>query len=386
MFNRKELNDQGCPICGRNSENRCSLEFSERMGLPVMIGLSVCATCNFAYVTPRESSGYARYYASSWNDQSGSYVFSAMDIERYEAQVATMSHILAQRKSLRILDIGCGHAGLLRTMHRLYPHHHYHGSDPAVSQEGYDKNGIMFSAATPSEHASFDLIILSHVMEHILDLAGFSSLTPLLVPSGTLYVETPDSSRYHDCHRREYLYYIDRLHVNHFTTLSLSKLMRKWGLTVSQSGTRDFRYKDDLPYPVCYVLADFSSGDAPPPHCSEQLGDVLQRYFSLEGKRAMTWRQRLKPDEEIVVYGFGDNFFRSRMPDGPLHGYRIQAVTDIRWQELSQTSYAHKYRFLSMKSVIREYVELPFVVTISQGAGLVERSLRQAGVRRVFIL
>jgi hypothetical protein len=146
-----------CPLCGKKGTLLCESEFSERLGLPVNVGLSLCTECDFAYSHPRECSGYERYYQSNWNDQRGVREFTKTDKEHYEVQAANLAIVLERPESQRVLDIGCGLAGLLHTLRSIYPHHYYHGSDPAVLHEGED-NGIMFTVAPPTLPGKFDLI------------------------------------------------------------------------------------------------------------------------------------------------------------------------------------------------------------------------------------
>ena len=75
----------------------------------------------------------------------------------------------------------------------------------------------------------YDVIILSHTLKPVVDLHSLSVFSHLLSPDGRLYVEVPDALRYIDFTRREYLYSFDRLHINHFTTASLVKMLQQWG-------------------------------------------------------------------------------------------------------------------------------------------------------------
>ncbi|MFI4938994.1 MAG: class I SAM-dependent methyltransferase [Burkholderiales bacterium] len=381
-----------CPLCGGGGAKiLLTLSFSERLGLPETVELRLCDCCDFAYISPRDASGYEKYYASTNNDQldgrmADAYEISLLEAARYQGQVNLLSQLIDQPGPLKVLDIGCGRAGLLRTLQERYPQHQYYGSDPHIKEEACNSTGITFNRSWKAISSKFDLIILSHVMEHILDLGEFSQVTKLLAQTGSLYVEVPDSSRYPDAPRREYLYYIDRLHCNHFTPESLRNILQKYGLTVKLSGTQDFQYKDGNPYPACYAIASFDGATMQKAVQSQPLRDALSRYFELETGKAKSWQRKLSSDKEIVVYGFGDNFFRAAMPGGPLAGYKIRAIVDLRWRELSQTDHAKKYHFMDLADAIKAYSSLPFIVTVSWGMESIVQSIAESGVKRVFDL
>lgn len=251
-----------CPICQGRAEPLLELSFSERDWLPGTISLASCSECDFAFTSPADPDEYARYYSETTNDLLSQDDPSSEEWERYRTQAGFLSSLLARQEPKRVLDIGCGSGGLLRTLQVLFGQHHYHGVDPNVEVHTTSE-GITFGRSWQQLEETFDLIVVSHALEHIVDLEEFSSLRRLLAPSGSLYIEVPDASRYADFPRREYLYYIDRLHINHFTPLSLKRLMGNWGLSVTWSGRHDFQYKDREPYPACCILATSTAVDLP---------------------------------------------------------------------------------------------------------------------------
>jgi Methyltransferase domain len=237
---------------------------------------------------------------------------------------------------------------------------------------------------------TFDLIVLSHTLEHVVNLQEISAIRNLLVPGGFLYIEVPDASRYADFPRREYLYYIDRLHINHFTPASLSHLLKEQGMFLTWVGRHDFQYKDDRLYPACCVLATTSAVGRTAISGTTPLADALPRYLRDEAQKARTWRQHLVGDRQpappILVYGFGDNFFRALNPDGPLAGLHVQAIVDQRWQSLRQSGYAGAYHFIGPPEVVDKYARSPIVITVSFGGEAIAQKLRDAGCQHVFIL
>jgi SAM-dependent methyltransferase len=377
-----------CPICQGSAKPVLDLSFSEKKWLPNEITLALCVCCDFAFTGPADSDDYVRYYTANKND-----LISANDEpppeerSRYDKQASFMRGLLDQSAPKYVLDIGCGAGGLLRTLRQQFSQHAYHGTDPNLDlDKGMD--GIALSHDWHGLPRIFDLIILSHTLEHVVDLEEIFAIRQLLVPGGFLYVEVPDASCYAEFPRREYLYYIDRLHINHFTHTSLGHLLQNKGMSLTWVGRHDFQYKDGGLYPACCVLAaeGAATGKSVKIPASPPVGDALPRYLNGEAEKASIWRQKLAGTPSILVYGFGDNFFRARNPDGPLAGLPIQAIVDQRWQTLRQQRHADTYSFIGLPEAVEKYARAPIVITVSFGGEAIAQKLRDAGCQHVFIL
>ncbi|MCI1016467.1 class I SAM-dependent methyltransferase [Herbaspirillum sp. C7C2] len=380
-----------CPLCGTlPAQPLLSLSLSQRAGLPSDITVSVCAACDFAYVAPVDAQAYDRYYAANTNDQMSVHAeISELDARRYVTQADTLAAILGGPEALDVLDVGCGEAGLLRTLVARFPQHRYAGSDPNVKEDAPGGRGahprIRFNRSWQEIDQQFDVIILSHVLEHIVDLKDFSAIVGKLAPGGKIYIEVPDAAHYASAPRREFCYYFDRLHVNHFSLASLSDVVRSWGLGIRQAGRQDFTYKDGNPFPACYVIGAAGGDSAAGLEARHGLPQALASYLAQERDRAGRMAAQFVPGQEIVVYGFGDNFFRSRAAGGPLSACRVRAVIDARWEALSQSAYGGQYRFMDRDAALREHAGLPIVVTVSWGGETIGRMLAEAGAQKVLV-
>ena len=373
-----------CPICQATSAHLHGLTFSKRMDLPQTIALQVCASCNFAFNTPRETAVYDAFYAANTNDILGADTsLKESEIIRYNAQLELLKPALDAPNVQRVLDIGCGQAGLLRTIKKHYPDKVCHAADPNVSASLVFDNGLVYSRTWQDLDQEFDLIILSHVAEHILDLQEFGALTRLLAPRGKVYIEVPDASRYHAFPRREYLYYFDRLHVNHFTPQSLYQLLENWGLHTEACGRNDFEYKDAKPYPAHYALASREAVQLCATQQGEALHNSLVSYIANEAARQKHLNNALQGKPDIVVYGFGDNFFKARGAGGALDGLGITAIVDARHEALSKSDYAKHYVFLGLDACCTRYPDATYVVTVSWGSAQIRADLQSRGIHHI---
>lgn len=382
---RSMLPEASCPICSAHADGLLELHLAGRRWLPSTIAVASCAACDFAFVCPADAENYANYYAQTTNDLLSVTNPSETEQSRFDTQAGFLSPLLSEAAPKRVLDIGCGSGGLLRTLQRAFPQHSYHGVDPNAVVGSHQ--GVSFGCELDDSVQAFDLIVLSHTLEHVVDLVAFSSVLELLAADGSLYIEVADATRYADFPRREYLYYFERLHINHFSTASLEKLLTDWGLVLNWTSFHDFQYKDGQLYPACAILASRQASSIPLKlELKAPLIAALERYRQGERDRAREWQTRLATFPKILVYGFGDNFFRARASGGPLSKQSILAVIDRRWRDLSEFQYASDYSFMDLYQTAEQHSQIPVVVAVSWQAETIAETLSEAGFSQVFIL
>jgi hypothetical protein len=380
-MNEPTSSAQPCKLCGSAPRNTgIALNFRCHALLPESVQMLYCPACDFMFATPCVEEAYAQYYAKNTNDQVGLHdALTVLDAARYEAQAKILRPFLQGRTELSVLDFGCGRAGLLSVLSQTFPENKYTGFDPNVQR--CQHGAIELTDAMADIDCPFDLIIISHTVEHLVGFDILKVLSDKLSPQGLLFVEVPDASRYDRYPRKEFMYQLDRLHINHFSTGSLEKLLGNCGLKKLASGTNDFEYKDGHLYPAIYMLAGLAGTtvESRPTLVPPGLDVQLHRYCQVEAIKAERTRQRLV-DSPIVVYGFGDNFFRSSGSKGPLENANIVAVVDRDHQALKASAYAADYLFMSLEESMRYAKDYPFVITVSWGALTIEQQLKDLGV------
>lgn len=231
--------------------------------LPDAYDIVACEACGFVYAdTTGSQCDYDRYYYehSKYEDPivatGGSQ--NPYDHARIEAQA---DRIAAQiGKDARILDIGCASGGLLLAL-RVRGYQYLHGVDGArACIEQLSSQGIPATLSRLSElhqsdlqEGSFDLIVLSHVLEHVVDLKQLlTTARSMLAENGKIYVETPDASRYDPISFVPY-YFFDSEHINHFNTRSLGILAQTVGLYPIANGQTTLEVAEAMHYPACWV-------------------------------------------------------------------------------------------------------------------------------------
>jgi len=240
----------------------------------------------------------------------------------------------------RVLDGGCGNGGLLSAL-RQRGFTHLTGFDPAAActtrilAQGLAACSVSLPlndpAAIAGHEGPFDLIVLSHVLEHLFDAqAVVASLLPLLATGGLLYLETPDASRY----RTEGfppLYFFDPEHINHFSAKSLTFLGATLDLVPKIMGHKSLTLANGNRYPAVFGL--FQPGVAPslPSVTEGGLYPPLQAYVEQSLADLEPLRTRILAlvgtDRPFALWGAGS--LSQRLVGEPwFPGQSLRAVVD----------------------------------------------------------
>jgi hypothetical protein len=343
------------------------------MQLPTEIELRLCQRDSFLFVAGGCQSDYDQYYATVANDTyhqelSDGTARSPISTVQSDHLLIALGGFFAEPR--KVLDFGCGEASLLVELATNFPSSAFFGFEPGpAAQVGSSKGATLgldnLSIAGMAESKKcgpYDLVIVSHVMEHVLDFDLFSLLGSFLAEGGLLYVEVPNSLQYEACERLEFLYYFDRLHVNHFTPQSLARLAASYGFGCVEHFEYAFPYRDGGEYPALGML--FRKGGDAIDIGSPGIVDAANRYLKKEQERAKVIAGQLDAFEGVLVWGAGDNFYRSADNGGPLSKLRKMVLLDRRPQEVTIADCT--YRTIDPEIGIRSH-PWPVVITVSEG-------------------
>ena len=137
-----------------------------------------------------------------------------------------------------VLDIGCGMGGNLIAFR--FAGHDVHGCDfgDAYAVRGRELGLNVRTGGVDAVQAAgpFDLIILSHVLEHVTQpIELMSQVASLLKPAGVCYIEVPGLMNLQQWYSGNILEYLQNAHRWHFTQATLEAVLHRAGLRVAEA-------------------------------------------------------------------------------------------------------------------------------------------------------
>ena len=312
--------------------------------LPAAYDVVCCVQCGFCYAdTPAPQTDYDRYYAqfSKYEDNRTSTGGggTGLDASRLRGMAGQIAAILPADRHAAILDIGCANGGLLAAL-REHGFHDLTGIDPSpacvantASQPGLRAlEGSL--TELPRGLGKYDLVVLSHVLEHVADLRGIlASVADLLADGGRLYVETPDASRYAECLSAPFQDF-NVEHINHFNLASLSNLLEGEGLALESGGQKTFEAAPGTNYPAVFGFFRATGSEnarvpiQPDFALREALGDYIARSQAImDGIEAALVPLAAPDAPPVIVWGTGQLMLKL-LAETSLGRARIAAFVD----------------------------------------------------------
>jgi SAM-dependent methyltransferase len=233
-------------LCGTNDNELIAAK--DRYGIP--LDTSICKSCGQVFSSTRlDAPSTRRFYDELYRPL---YVGKNIaDESFFNKQSRRGSRILSYLSDVgisapaRVLEIGCGAGGI------LYPF-----KESGFIVEGIDlgdsylsegqKHGLnlkCMSSQQLSEETSstYDIIILSHVLEHFSDIQfELNTIDKLLSPDGVIYIEVPGLFNLKNSYECDFLTYLQNAHNYHFNLQMLTNLMsgRGYNLVIGDQCVR----------------------------------------------------------------------------------------------------------------------------------------------------
>ena len=336
-----------CPVCGgvrAGLLRHQPFELPTGHILPAAYDVVSCGQCGFCYAdTAASQKDYDRYYAqfSKYEDNRTSTGGggTGLDAVRLRGLAGQIAAVLPDGHRAAILDIGCANGGLLAALREL-GFSDLLGIDPSAAcvantaaQPGLRALAGSLTALPPGL-GQYDLIVLSHVLEHVADLRGvLSSVTRLLTEGGRLYVETPDASRYAECLTAPFQEF-NVEHINHFDLAALGNLLGQEVFVLESGGQKTFETAPGIDYPAVFgffrpagrqddrlaVEADFTLRDA-------LLEYITRSQAIMDGIEAKLQPLAAPDAPPIIVWGTGQ-FTSKLLAETSLGHAHITAFVD----------------------------------------------------------
>jgi len=253
-----------CPVCNQTEVeilHRQKFVLPDGHPLPDHFDVVACPDCGFVYAdtsgTPKDYDDYySRYSKYADQETSTGGGGNPKDQERLEITADAIAAHLSGREA-KIVDIGCANGGLLGAL-KARGFSTLLGVDPSPACVENTKRLFDVPASQgwlldlPPESAPADLVVVSHVFEHVLDLrAAIAKVEGILSENGIVYVEVPDASRYAECIAAPFQDF-NVEHINHFDASSLKNLLGACGFEALDVGTKTLEAAEGVDYPALF--------------------------------------------------------------------------------------------------------------------------------------
>ena len=228
-----------CPVCdGKNNRYIYTHNFEpiDKVGILTSFDVTVCDVCGMIYANNIMSQDIADYYYQEYSKYEVPQISSELK-EDYRRLADYIAHLISD-KSAVTADVGCGYGFLLDELVEL-GYGNLIGVDlSAQNCERLQKEkGIkairksLFDLVPENFYKRPDCIILSAVLEHIVDLRlAVETLRGLLTDNGVLVVNVPKAERFVDFASQYPFEEISTEHINYFTVDTLKLLMELNGM------------------------------------------------------------------------------------------------------------------------------------------------------------
>lgn len=320
------VHNRVCPICSSEEiKNLERINFTLFDGHPMNGGYELvqCNKCGFVYAdTNVTQKQLDNYYAelSKYEDKAistgGGY--DQNDRDRLKATAEFLSrHIID--KTARIADLGCANGGLLKELKNL-GFENLVGIDPSsvcvnVTQQEVGCEAYQYSLFDiPESIGKFDLVIVSHVLEHLLDIdQAMSVIDNLLIEGGCLYAECPNAAFYHLVIHAP-LQEFNTEHINHFTEVSFRNLMSIHRFREIESGDKILIISSGQDYHAVYgVFRKDYSIDKSSIEFDSSIGAAIQSYIAQSTEMLSEIQDEIKlipATMPIALFGVGQFSFK----------------------------------------------------------------------------
>lgn len=228
-----------CPLCGE-SQLGLHLDVPDLwQGKRGRFHLERCGACGHIFQNPQLSiAGLAYYYRDFYDGLGGEGIEQLFGVSG-QPYGARADLVFAHCSPSKWLDVGCGHGHFAHALGEREPGLHRagldlsDGVDDAITRGWIDEaHRGLFVDLAPSLAGRFDVVSMSHYLEHTLDpRAEIAAAATALQPGGHLLIEVPDpESRLARLLGRFWMPWFQPQHLHFVSVANLEKLLAEHGL------------------------------------------------------------------------------------------------------------------------------------------------------------
>jgi SAM-dependent methyltransferase len=339
------MSSRPCPLCASSEsailgEQRYCLESEST--LPELTEIVACTNCGFVFArSDSTADDYRAYYASQTRYESTVNASGSGEYALDEKRIRELVDLLTEALPLEanILDIGAAKGGVLKELRRR-GYLNLYAMDPSdVCVQSIKALGIEAGRANledqqwPFDPRQFDLIILSHVLEHVFDISDcFKKVQRRLKKKGKIYIEVPDASRYSTTGFPAF-YFFDPEHINHFDLPAFERLAAIHTMNIQNSVSRELNVGAVEPYPAlgAFLIASSSNtytgtqSEFSSLHIGQYMNDSQSLLASSKNYSRLT--ELAENASSVVIWGAG-SYCRRLLANTPLADTTLLAIID----------------------------------------------------------
>lgn len=225
-----------CPVCG-NQRLETLYTCIDHLFTKRKFLIKKCVKCTLCITSPQPSEKeIVHYYPPDYAPHKMNCEQINQKIINFLKQIrADMLRRTIEKHTLKggcLLEIGCGAGYLINNFKNSGWIVHGIEFNKSAARNCEKKHGIpiIYSSEPPKDIGKFDLVIMWHVLEHLIDINHFFyEISKLLKTHGFLVIAIPNQKSLDKFYYREkcFSYDVPR-HLFHFTPKSVSRLAKKY--------------------------------------------------------------------------------------------------------------------------------------------------------------
>lgn len=232
-----------CYVCNKDDSELLSNKDRYGLYMPVV----VCKECGLVQTNPRmDQQSYNEFYASEYRklylgkdtpggDYSRKLYERGKQIYNYVRKHLDAVNFQKLPSEMLVLEVGCGSGEILRCFNEMGYDVCGVDLDKDYVKYGREKYGLDLhfgSLADIEINRPPDLVIYSHVLEHLLNPVEELSQLSEMLEKGLVFIAVPGIKRLARTHFMDFLRFLQIAHTYHFTLTSLNNVMRAAGFSM----------------------------------------------------------------------------------------------------------------------------------------------------------
>ncbi len=234
-----------CAVC--EGSNFKHLSEKDRFG--IRLSVVICRDCGLIQTNPRmDRASYEEFYRTEYSrlDLGCEKATKEFFLDRYfhgQSIYRFLGNYLSKdAKETFIFEVGCSSGGILAYFRDQGFQVAGIDLDKEYVRFGAENYGLDLRAGSLAEcrlEKKPDIIIMSHIVEHLLKpVEEMSLIRSIIAPGGLVYIEVPgiyNLSPYNQ-YEMDFLKYLRLAHTYHFSLVTLRNLLNKSGFEMSKGG------------------------------------------------------------------------------------------------------------------------------------------------------